>query len=293
MNKLKTTILLIAFGSVLNACQNTKETPTTNKTQDVEIEATKAIVLLSEVDWEKLNPARGDQSPQAGTLWGDRKSTVATGFLAKFVDGFSSPPHIHNVSYRAIVIKGHIHNDDDDAKDMWMPPGSFWTQPAGEAHITAAKGDVNIAYVEIDNGPYLVKPINQAFDNGERPINIDKSNIVWLDASNTSWINESTNAEVSFIYGNPKEGHLYRNLIKLPAGFTGKIITKGSSFRAVVIEGLPNYKVNKTETKTIEPGSYFSSEGGASVHEVTSKEDQESIIYIRTNGKYIITSNKK
>jgi hypothetical protein len=67
------------------------------------------VVLTSEVEWEKLNPARGDKSPQAATLWGDRKGTVSTGFLAKLVDGFSSPPHIHNATYRAVVISGSIH----------------------------------------------------------------------------------------------------------------------------------------------------------------------------------------
>ena len=62
------------------------------------------VVPVENVKWEKLNPARGDKSPKAGTLWGDRKGKVATGFLAKFLDGFSSPPHIHNVSYRATYI---------------------------------------------------------------------------------------------------------------------------------------------------------------------------------------------
>jgi hypothetical protein len=131
------------------------------------------IVPTSEVEWEQLNPARGDKSPQAGTLWGDRKGTVPTGFLAKFVDGFSSPPHIHNATYRAVVISGRVHNDDPDAADMWMPPGSFWTQPKGEVHITAAKGVTNVALVEIDKGPYLVLPVEEAFDSGERPVNVD------------------------------------------------------------------------------------------------------------------------
>ena len=42
------------------------------------------VVLAAEVEWEQLN-FRGDKSPMAGTLWGDRKATVPTGFLAKFV----------------------------------------------------------------------------------------------------------------------------------------------------------------------------------------------------------------
>lgn len=139
------------------------------------------IIPVSEVEWQKLNPARGVKSPQAATLWGDRNGSEATGFLAKFMDGFSSPPHIHNVSYRAIVIEGLIHNDDPKAENMWMPKGSYWTQPAGEAHITSAKGSANMALVEIDKAPYLVRPVSLSFDNGERPYNIHVSNIIWKD----------------------------------------------------------------------------------------------------------------
>ena len=73
--------------------------------------STPEVVLTSEVAWAPLNPARGDSSPKAGTLWGDRNGTGPTGFLVQFVDGFSSPPHIHNVSYRGVVINGLIHND--------------------------------------------------------------------------------------------------------------------------------------------------------------------------------------
>ena len=119
------------------------------------------LVLASEVTWEQLNPARGDKSPKAGTLWGDRNGTGPTGFLVQFADGFSSPPHIHPITYRAVVISGNIHNDDPDAAEMWMPAGSFWTQPKGEVHITAAKGSNNIALVEIDEAPYLVRSFKE------------------------------------------------------------------------------------------------------------------------------------
>lgn len=95
---------------------------------------------------------------------------MATGMLVKFKKGFSSPPHIHNITYRAIVIEGKLHNDDPSAEAMWMPAGSYWQQPAGE-------GQQNMAYLEINHGPYLVKPTDKAFDNGERPINIDVTNM--------------------------------------------------------------------------------------------------------------------
>lgn len=112
------------------------------------------------------------------------------------MNGFSSPPHIHNVTYRAVVMTGLIHNDDPKAELMWMPAGSFWTQPVGEAHITAAKGENVMAYIEIDEGPYLVKPTEQAYDSGERPVNVDADNIVWLDAQKTNWIDKSCAAQL-------------------------------------------------------------------------------------------------
>ncbi|MEO0474122.1 MAG: DUF4437 domain-containing protein, partial [Bacteroidota bacterium] len=116
--------LLFAFmlSSLLLSCTETSQSQSPDSViPNIEVRQSSAI------EWEKLNPARGDQSPQAGTIWGDRKGEVATGFLAKFVDGFSSPPHIHNVTYRALVLKGLVHNDDEAAEKMWMPTGSFWT----------------------------------------------------------------------------------------------------------------------------------------------------------------------
>lgn len=244
------------------------------------------LILASEVQWEQLNPARGDKSPMAATLWGDRKDTVATGFLVKFVDGFSSPPHIHNATYRAVVISGLIHNDDPDAASMWMPVGSFWTQPKGEVHITAAKGATNMALVEIDKGPYLVLPIEKAFDTGERPVNVDASNIVWIDPPATPVT--ANGAKVAYLWGKQEDGQSNGTFVKLPAGFSGKIHSHGSMFRAVTIIGKPQYQVpGQTDVKTLKPGSYFSSTG-ESVHQISSDAEAESIIYVRTNGKYEI-----
>ena len=239
------------------------------------------VVQLADVEWEQLNPARGDKSPQAGTLWGDRKGTVPTGFLAKFVDGFSSPPHIHPITYRAVVISGSIHNDDPDAAKMWMPAGSFWTQPKGEVHITAAKGSNNIALVEIDKAPYLVRSFKEAFDSGEKPINMDASNIVWVDPPGMSPYADGP--KVAYLWGNLQDGQSNGTFVKLPAGFTGKIHSHGSTFRAVVIKGQLRHL--GTDVKTLEPGSYFGSKG-ESVHQVSSTTEEESTIYIRTDGDY-------
>ena len=246
----------------------------------VAAEPSHEIISIADVEWQPLNPARGDKSPKAGTLWGDRNGSVATGFLVKFTDGFSSPPHIHNVAYRGVVISGQIHNDDPNAEKMWMPAGSFWTQPAGEIHITAAKGDNNVAYIEIDSGPYLVRPTEKKFDNGERPVNVDKSNLVWLEQPGRSV--KTNSLMLSYLWGKPHGKNVYGALIKLPPGITTSMSSHGSFLNAVVIQGQPNYHVSKEKLKTLQPGSFFSSKQNA-VHTISSKE--EVVMYVRTNGK--------
>ena len=243
------------------------------------------VLAVSGVEWEQLNPARGDESPQAGTLWGDRTGSVPTGFLAKFADGFASPPHIHNATYRAVVISGLIHNDDPDAANMWMPAGSFWTQPKGEVHVTSAKGATNLALVEIDKGPYLVRPPGEAFDSGERPVNVDASNIVWVAPPRMPAAADGP--KQAYLWGNLQDGSSNGTFLKLPAGFSGRIHSHGTTFRAVVIQGRLQYRGAANET--LEPGSYFGSNGEA-LHRVAAGAGGESVLYVRTNGNYELTS---
>ncbi|MDF1664175.1 MAG: DUF4437 domain-containing protein [Planctomycetota bacterium] len=276
---------LLIFATTLTACASSQDTSARARS-DIK------VVLASQVNWEKLNPARGDKSPQAATLWGDRNGTDATGFLFKPIDGFQSPPHIHNVSYRGIVLRGVVHNDDPKAEKMWMPAGSFWTQPAGEVHITAAKGTNTLAYIEIEQGPYLVRPTEKAFDNGERPVNIDQSNIVWLDAlADTSaeqnvGVNSNNNPKIAFLWGKPQANQMNGTLIKLPKGFTGEIHSNAPIIRAVVIAGeLQHRGFEDSTVKTLDPGSYFYSTTNSSAQRISVSTTKESTLYMRSTGK--------
>ncbi len=291
------TLFLLTFAFLIIACSGIQP-PSESITKKPVIEPSNEVVLFSEVEWMPLNPARGNKGPKAANLWGDRNGPGPSGFLVSFVDGFSSPPHIHNVAYRGVVISGLIHNDDPDAGKMWLPAGSFWTQPAGENHITSARGKNIIAYIEVDNGPFLVLPSEKAFDDGERPVNVDQSNIVWLDASNTTWIDQSTisgsskNPEIAFLWGNPQDNQLNGTLLKLPAGFSGKINSSTSNLRAVLIEGKMHYMgTGNSGLITMEPGSYFVS-NAKPVHHVSCDAEEDCIIYVRLDGKLNIISNQ-
>lgn len=256
------------------------------------------VVLSSEVEFQPLNPARGDASPRAGVLWGDIKKDVPSGALIVFGDGFSSPPHIHNITYRAIVISGAVHNDDPSAENLWMGPGSFWTQPAGESHITAAaQGSEATAFLEILEGPYLVQSPGEAFDNGERPVNVEARNVVWLDSADVSWVDQShvsaKGMKIAFLWGSTSEGQQNGTLVSLPAGFSGKLNGSGSWLRAVLIQGQASHRLpGESELKNLDPGSYFGSNSGVT-HEVECGSQDDCVIYISSEGKYDLTHHAR
>ena len=239
------------------------------------------VIEFADVTWEKLNPARGDASPQAATLWGDRNAAVPTGFLARFADGFSSPPHIHNATYRAVVIRGTIHNDDPNAKPMWMPPGSFWTQPKGEVHITSAKGKDNLALVEIDRGPYLVMPPAEAFDSGERPINVVTDNVVWLDPQ--GWASAGDGPQVAYLWGRFDRNRPNGTFVRLPAGSAATLSTAAANLHGVVIQG--ELHISLPSQRALQPGSYFGS-GGKALRVTLSSDAHETIVYLKSDGSY-------
>ncbi len=287
MSRKQLMLVLISFAIILGAflamqlLDPTKKIPTSVRT-----------VLASDVDWQALNPLRGDKSPKAGTLWGDRGAAVPCGFLVKFIDGFSSPPHIHPVTYRGVVISGLVHNDDPKADETWLPTGSFWTQPAGDIHITAVKGVNNVAYIEIEKGPYLVLPSKEAFKFDEQPIWMNASDMPWRDIPG---IKASTGGPtLATLPGNPNDEQLRRALVKFPAGFKGSVISRGSPLHGVVINGELAHNVkgetaaDSSDTKTLKAGGYFGSEGNVTHHVDCSAG--ECTIYVRTKGEFDVTS---
>lgn len=262
--------------------------PATGWAQDAQYE----LVDYEDIKWGALNPARGDASPRAGDLWGDRTADSASGFIVRFDEGFSSPPHIHNITYRGLVIDGAVHNDDPDAAQMWLSPLSFLTQPAGEDHVTAAEGRVNIAYIEIDSGPYLVQPSDEAFDNGERPINVEAGNLVWLDGRDIEFLfsegaEEGRGAKTAFLWSNDQTGER-GSLVHLPNGFEGQIATGSGTFRAVTTGGGIAYSnPQMPQIAALSQGSYFGSAGAAS-HQIACSADNGCTVYIRTDSAFTL-----
>ncbi|WP_430815298.1 DUF4437 domain-containing protein [Carboxylicivirga sp. RSCT41] len=280
---MKNIIVLLIFACPLISCNEEIKTKNKEDRSKIVIEnPTNNVGLSKDIVFIPLNPARGDKAPQAGAIYGNIRDTVATGYIGKFKDGFSSPTHIHNVTYRAIVMNGELHNADENAPMMWMPTGSAWTQPKGQLHITAARGKNAMAYIEIDSGPYLVWPPYKNFQSDGRPINIHASNMIYLGKDESKLIEENCNAKIAYTWEKKNGENGY--LLKLPAGFKGQIHSKGSIFYGIIIKGNLAYTMPNIEKAiNLDQGSHFNSTAEA-IHDVTTQE--ASLVYIRTNNTF-------
>ena len=237
--------------------------------------------------WVRLEPAGSTM----GEGWHQLDIDEAVGPVVGedwFAEGFSSPPHIHNVTYRGVVIQGLVHNDDPNAAPLWMPVGSFWTQPRGAPHITAARGDT-IAYIEIDDAPYLVRPVSDSFESGETPVNVDASDIAWTSASSVGWLAPPSAAEaaaprVAFLWGDALDEAPSGTLVELPAGFSGQLRGRGATLRAVVIHGRVEHESRSRPGRArLEAGSHFGSRG-QTAHGLSSEPG--SLLYVRAEGRF-------
>ena len=130
-------------------------------------------------------------------------------------------------------------------------------------------------------------PSDEQFDNGERPLNLHNSNIVWLEESHAHHI-DADDVEIAFLWGSVSESEPGGSLVKLPAGFKGEMLTEASEFRAIVIEGEIRYKSSDVEEEqTLRAGSYFVSSRDFT-HEVSVQSDSGATLYIRSNDRFQI-----
>ncbi len=139
-----------------------------------------------------------------------------------------------------------------------------------------------------------MRPPSQAFDSGERPINVDKSNIVWVDQleRQSSAKGAKRRAKIAFLWSSPQDNYLNGNFVKLPKGFEGELLSLGEALNAVVIKGQPSYKTPQLrEPHVLQPGSYFGSRGKTATHLISCKFQDECVLYVRMKGRFKLTSH--
>ena len=171
-----------------------------------------------------------------------------------------------------------------------MATGSFWTQPRGGVHVTAEKGTNAMAYIEIEEGPYLVRPVEEAFRSEARPVNVDAFGVVWVNASEIrrsaaiDAASPADGAQIAFLRGNPEDGEPGGLLVKLRAGATCVVQRPGSTFHAIVIQGSPGHQaVGGLDSTVLRPGSYIGATRASA--RISCGPGEDCILYVRTQDR--------
>lgn len=122
-----------------------------------------------------------------------------------------------------------------------------------------------------------MRPTDQAYDTGQRPMNIDGSNIVWIDTT--------SGAQIAYLWASQSNAPPSGTLIKLPRNFQGSLDTENSPVKAVVIQGQLKLRTMSIPSETtLSTASYFQTSNTPPIH-LINNSDQDTILYLRTAGK--------
>ena len=125
----------------------------------------------------------------------------------------------------------------------------------------------------------------------ERPVNVDRSNLVWIDVPDVHRTGPRLTGapRIAFLWGEFHTGKLNGTLLKLGPRYHGEIRSSESGIRVVVIRGNLQYKsTGDVGGEFLQPGSGFSSDL-KSEHDVLCDDADGCILYIRSDGKYIVS----
>jgi hypothetical protein len=114
------------------------------------------ILPFAQVPFVKEAP---DQPQTLGALWGDRAQGPAGTYL-RTPGGFVAPLHTHTADYRAVVIKGiwsHWIPERGQTQGTPLPPGSYWTQKAGQPHKDACLSRDECVILLLNQTPYATR----------------------------------------------------------------------------------------------------------------------------------------
>ncbi len=85
-------------------------------------------------------------------MFGSEKTPSA--FFIRVPPGFTSPKHRHTSAYFGVVLEGLVKNGPDVELAPELPAGSYWSQKAGEEHVTACLAKTPCLSFIVYEGPF-------------------------------------------------------------------------------------------------------------------------------------------
>ena len=113
------------------------------------VQAETKVTTAEDINWGYLNAARGDKSPGAADLWGDRTKDTATGMLVRFNKGIEGSITSSGDEFKAVVIQGSLsYIDENKSNARTLNAGSYVASSTPAKHrLRNISDDETIVYV--------------------------------------------------------------------------------------------------------------------------------------------------
>jgi hypothetical protein len=119
-------------------------------------------ISLDQIKWTKSLDSTDKRETAA--LFGDRSKPELFGYLVKWPPNTTAKAHSHHENRYAMVVSGVFYHGHaakfDVSKLERRSSGTYFTEPAGDAHFGATKAEGTILYF-IGMGPDRTDPIEK------------------------------------------------------------------------------------------------------------------------------------
>lgn len=240
------------------------------------------ILAAKDVPWTVAPP--GPQ--QTAKLWGDRTKGAA-GVLVKVPGGWKSEVHAYTGDQHVILISGRwVHEIEEDGAgaDRVLSPGSYWEEPAGEAHQDRCEPGAEC--IVLVYAPEKVAPVpagadTRAATHTKRPPGIIRP------ASDLKWVRQSPDVPLMLasLWGHRDEGH-FGELVKMPSGFNSGLHAHTGNYYGVLLSGtwIHVEENGAGADQELGPGSYVM-QPGKGMHVDRCKRGTDCILFLYQDEK--------
>jgi quercetin dioxygenase-like cupin family protein len=230
-------------------------------------EAVSMVTLAADTEWAPINP-EDPEGMQWSVIDGNPGEGAFVG-LVKMPAGYATPVHSHPANFLGVALAGTALNGRSAEDHRLIPPGTVWTEPAGEVHFTGCTEEADCIFVGHMDGAIGMNPAEGPMEG-----DMQMTATALEDMSFVPVNPDAPGGPAAFVFEGEMEAGPFRALVSYPAGASSPEHTHSASYSGVVLGG----ELAHGQADAMGPGSSWTEVGGDA--HVTSCVSEEACFFL-------------
>jgi len=228
-------------------------------------------MLFDEIPFRPFNP----KQPNGIHVYAIKGNPQAGPFTAvvRFPAGFMMPLHSHDFAYDGVALSDGLVHGLSDTDIHEVPKGSYWRQPAKEAHTDGCKSDTFCYFLVSFEGPVNLVMEKEALTESKGAM-VKPADIPWKELRG--------GVKMATIRGDHTKG-AFLALFSFPAGLTTNVHTHSHRFAGAILSGTHHRGADAENLVTLTPNSVYR-EAANAPHMEKCGEGSDCIIFASFDG---------